>query len=95
MNDHDLSRRLLVLRRTARMLETELRHGHMDDELLADIDAQLEQGIAADQRGAALRAYVDALRESTLTPRRDLLADTVRCCAKLSDAIDALTSRLR
>src|SRR5690606_21447655 len=64
-----LSRRLRTLTRTVLMLETELRHGHLDEELLADIDQQMEHGIGSDPRCAGLRELVDALRESTITPR--------------------------
>jgi hypothetical protein len=67
---------------------------HLDKELIASIDAQLEDGIGSDPRGAGLRAFVDALRESTLTPRAELLADTVCACDKLSDAIEGVVAGL-
>lgn len=35
MDDMDLARRLRVLRRTVIMLQTELRHDHVDEELIA------------------------------------------------------------
>ncbi|MCB9170255.1 MAG: hypothetical protein H6597_04535 [Flavobacteriales bacterium] len=94
MDALDLSRRLKVLRRTVEMLQTELRHGHMDDELVRRIDTQLEDGIATDPRSAGLRTQVDALRESTLTPRPELLRDAIRACDKLKDAIEGVVSLL-
>lgn len=78
MNNLDLARALRTLRRTVLMLQTELRHGRTDEALIADIDAQMERGIASDQRCADLVKRVDELRESTLTPRAELLMDTVR-----------------
>jgi hypothetical protein len=89
-----LARRLKTLRRTVEMLRTELRHGHLDEELITSIDAQLEDGIGTDPRSAELRAFVDALRENTLTPRAELLADTIRACDKLGDAIEGVMDRL-
>lgn len=89
-----LARRLERLRRTVMMLRTELRHGHLDEELIASIDHQLEDGIGGDPRSAGLRAFVDALRESTLSPRAELLADTVRACDKLGDASEGVVVKL-
>lgn len=94
MNDLDLARRLRVLRRTVLMLQTELRHGRMDEGLLTDIDEQMERGIASEPRCATLVANVDSMRESTLTPRAELLGDTVRACEKLRDGIDEVLGRL-
>ncbi len=48
----------------------------------------MEDGIATEPRCTGLRAPVDALRESTLSPRAELFGDTIRACEKLSDAID-------
>jgi hypothetical protein len=93
MTSRELTRRLRVLRRTVVMLATELRHGRLDEALIADIDAQMEQGIAIDPRCSGLRSMVDTLRESTLTPRAELLADTVRACEQLRDAIDEVSER--
>ncbi|MBL7981862.1 MAG: hypothetical protein JNL52_08655 [Flavobacteriales bacterium] len=94
MTDQELSRALRALRRTVLMLETELRHDRLDDALITDIDAQMERGIASEPRCAALVARVDTLRESTLTPRAELLGDTIRACEKLRDAIDEVVGRL-
>jgi hypothetical protein len=94
VNDLDLARRLKTLRRTVLMLETELRHGHLDEQLLADVDQQMERGIAMEPRCSRLRDHVDALRESTLTPRAELLGDTIRACEKLKDSIEEVVSRL-
>lgn len=94
MTDLELSRRLRTLRRTVLMLQTELRHGNLDEALIADIDQQMEHGIGTDPRCETLRAPVDALRESTMTPRAELLTDTVRACEKLKDAIEDVTARL-
>lgn len=92
MNDLDLGRRLRALRRSVVMLETELRNGDLDEQLMTDIDGQVEM-IALDPRCEELRTRVDILRESTLTPRSELMRDTVRACEKLRDTVDALTAR--
>jgi hypothetical protein len=94
MTDLELSRALRTLRRTVQMLETELRHGRLDEGLLADIAAQLENGIASDTRCADLVRGEDSLRESTLTPRPELLSDTIRACEKLKDAIEGVAAKL-
>lgn len=94
MTDLALARALRTLRRTVLMLQTELRHGRIDEALIADIDAQMERGIASEPRCADLVRQVDALRESTLTPRAELLMDTVRACEKLKDGIEEVVSRL-
>jgi hypothetical protein len=93
MDTLTLARRLKTLQRTVEMLRTELRQGHLDQELIASIDAQLEDGIGSDPRSAELRGFVDALRESTLTPRAELLSDTIRACDKLGDAIKGVAGR--
>ncbi|HMZ49603.1 MAG TPA: hypothetical protein PLP28_11535, partial [Flavobacteriales bacterium] len=80
MSGTTLARQLRGLHRTVLMLETELRHGRVDEELIAGIDAQMERGIATAHGCEGLRALVDALRESTLTPRAELLSDTIRGC---------------
>jgi len=90
MTELELSRALRTLRRTVLMLETELRQEHLDEELLADIEQQLEDGIASHPRCAVLRQHVDALRENTLTPRKELYTDTVRACMQLKDAIEGV-----
>lgn len=90
MNDVELVRRLMRLRRTVLMLETELRLPHLDVELIEKIEEQLEDGIATESRSAALRGLVDAMRESTMTPRPELMRDTVRAAEKLRDAVDAI-----
>ncbi len=92
MKDLDLARRLGRMRRTVLMLQTELRREHMDLPLLAEIDAQMEHGIAAEPRCERLPALVDALRESALSQRREQFSDTVRACEKLKDAIDEIVS---
>lgn len=94
MNDLDLARRLRRLRRTVDMLQSDLRHDHLNAILLAEIETQMEHGIATEPRCASLVAPVDALRESTLTPRPELHADTIRCCEKLKDAIEGVVGRL-
>jgi hypothetical protein len=93
--DHlDLARRLRRLRRTLLMLQTELRHGHLEEALLDDVERQMEHGIATEPRCASLREHADALRESTLTPRRELYADTIRAGDRLKSAIDDVLNRL-
>ena len=94
MTDLELSRALRTLRRTVQMLETELRHGRLDEGLLGDIELQLERGIASDTRCTVLVSGVDSLRENTLTPRPELLSDTIRACEKLKDAIEGVLARL-
>jgi len=94
MNDLDLSRRLRVLRRTVLMLQTELRHDHVDEALLAEIESQMEHGIATEPRCVGLRAPVDTLRENLLNPRPELFNDTIRACEKLKDAIEEVVSRI-
>lgn len=94
MDATTLARRLKTLRRTVEMLRSELRQGHLDEELITSIDAQMEDGIGSDPRSAELRGLVDTLRESTLTPRSELMADTVRACDKLGDAIVGVADRL-
>lgn len=94
MSDLELMRSLRTLRRTVLMLQTELRNDHVDEGLIADIDQQLANGIATDARCEGLRACVDALRESTLTPRAALYRDTIRACVELTDAIEEVTSKL-
>lgn len=95
MTDLELERSLRTLRRTVLMLQTELRHGRLEEEILQDIDQQMERGIATDGRCASLIPAVDKLRESTLTPRAELLGDTIRACDKLMDAIAVALDRLR
>ena len=94
MNDLDLARSLRRLRRTVDMLQTDLRHGRVSEELIAEIETRMEHGIGTEPRCTGLVAPVDALRESTLTPRPELLADTIRCCERLKDAIEEVSSRL-
>lgn len=94
MNEVALARALRTLRRAVLMLQTELRHGRVDEALVAEIDAQMERGIASDPRCAELVKQVDALRENMLTPRPELLSDTVRACEKLKDGIEEVVSRL-
>lgn len=94
MNDLELTRRLRSLHRTVLMLETELRHGHVDEALIADIDRQMEHGIGMDLRCEDLRQAVDALRENTMTPRAELHGDTIRACERLKDAIQHIIGRM-
>lgn len=95
MTDLELERSLRTLRRTVLMLQTELRHGRVEEEILQDIDQQMERGIATDERCSKLVVAVDKLRESTLTPRAELHADTIRACDKLMDAIAIVLDQLR
>ncbi|HMQ76025.1 MAG TPA: hypothetical protein PKE21_08875 [Flavobacteriales bacterium] len=95
MTDQELIRALRTLRRTVQMLGTELRHGRIDHALMAEIEGLMERGIAAEDRCVSLVHAVDSLRENTLTPRPELLSDTIRACEKLTDAIEELTGRLQ
>ncbi|MBX2980912.1 MAG: hypothetical protein KF905_16615 [Flavobacteriales bacterium] len=90
----ELIRGLRTLSRTVLMLQTELRQGNLDEALLADIEGQMERGIGTDPRCSVLRDLVDALRESTLTPRPELLGDAIRACEKLRDAIEGVVGQL-
>lgn len=94
MDDLDLARRLRVLRRTVLMLQTELRHEHMDEELIAEIDQQMERGIATEARCAQLPAAVDAVRENALSMGEKRFDDTIRACERLKDKIEDVASRL-
>ena len=94
MNHLDLMRRLRRLRRTVDMLQTDLRHEHFNEKLLAEIETHKELGIATEPRCAGLVAPVDALRESMLTPRAELHADPIRGCERLKDAIEGVVSKL-
>ena len=95
MNDQDLVRRLRRSKRTVDMLGTDLQREHLNGKLLADIDDQMENGITSDPRCSGLRERVDALRESTLTPRPELFRDTIRLCEKLKDAMEEVVNRIR
>lgn len=94
MNDLDLARRLKRLRRSVIMLQTELRREHLDHELIAEIEQQMDHGISTEPRCIGLSKLVDALRESTLTPRPELFRDAARACEQLKDAIEGVTERL-
>ena len=59
MDSLSLTRALRRLQRTVVMLRTELRHEHVDEGLIADIEAQLEAGIATHPRTQHLRHLVD------------------------------------
>lgn len=95
MTDEDLISRLRVLRRTSLTFQTELRYRRVDVPLLAAIDEQMERGIATEPRCAHLRAAVDVLRESLITPRAELWGDAVRACDKLLDAIEGVLVHMR
>ncbi|MFZ1331926.1 MAG: hypothetical protein WAR83_07055, partial [Flavobacteriales bacterium] len=94
MQNEDLVRRLRKLSRTVYMLQTDLRHGHMNKVLLEEIESQLDHGIATESRCTGLVPLVDNVRENTLTPRPELYTDTARACEKLKDAIGDLVERL-
>jgi hypothetical protein len=94
MDAPTLARRLKTLRRTVLMLQTELRQSHLDEELIAEIERQMEHGIATDPRCAGLGAAVDALRENTLSQRNEMFQDTIRACEKLNDAIEGVADTL-
>ena len=94
MDDLDLTRRLRRLRRTVDMLQSDLRNGHITEKLMAEIETHMDHGIATEPRCEGLSARVDAVRESTLTPRPELHADTVRACEKLKSSIDGVLNGL-
>jgi hypothetical protein len=92
MDDLSLARELKRLRRTVIMLQTEFRREHVDEGLVAEIEQRMDQGIATDPRCAGLATLVDALRESTLTPRAELHRDAARACERVKDAIEGVVS---
>ncbi|MFZ1687414.1 MAG: hypothetical protein WAU70_08340 [Flavobacteriales bacterium] len=94
MNDLDLMRSLRRLRRTVDMLQADLRRDHLNKELLTEIEKHMDHGIASEPRCAGLSVRVDAVRESTLTPRRELCSDTIKACEQLKVAIDGLLNVL-
>ena len=94
MEDLDLVRRLRRMRRPVDKLQSDLRQRHMNEKLLAEIDTHMEHGIGTEPRCASLSALVDALRESTITPRPELYADTIRAAEKLKHAIDGVLNTL-
>ncbi len=95
MENEDLVRRLRRFRRIVDLLQTDLRYGHVNEKLLTDIESHLEHGIGTDPRCHQLVTAVDVVRESTFTPRAELMADTIRACDKLKDAIEGVVSRVR
>jgi len=94
MENLDLVRRLRRLRRAVDMLQADLRREQLNVELVADIEKHMDHGIATDSRCASLATRVDVLRESTLTPRRELYVDTARACEQLKNAIDGVLNTI-
>ena len=94
MQNEDLVRRLRKLSRTVYMLQTDLRHGQLNNALLEEIEFQMDHGISTEPRCTGLVPLVDTVRENTLTPRPELYTDTARACEKLKDAISDLVERL-
>ena len=76
------------------MLQSELQREHLDAELLADIERQMDHGISATSYCAGLSVLVDALRESILTPRPALFRDAAQACEELKNAIEVLLESL-
>ena len=62
--------------------------------MAASCRAHSVNGIAGVPRCAPVREAVDALRESTMTPRAELISDTIRGCDKLVDVIDGVLSEI-
>ena len=81
-------RQLRRLKRTLEQLEAEFAHGRIDEELLADIDRMVEDGLACDPRTNELVAHLERLRENTLTPRSELYTDGIRDCRKAKSMIE-------
>ena len=94
MDDQDLLHSLRGLRRTVDILQAELRQGHMDKQLIDEIDQQMERGISTDGRCAALGAAVDVLRENSRSKGAKRFSDTLRACDKLKDGIEGVVGRL-
>ena len=72
------------------MLQADLRDTHLNVELIAEIEHRMDHGISTDPRSAGLSNWVDALRESTMTPRRELFRDAARACEQLKEAIEVV-----
>ncbi len=94
MENLDLVRRLRRLRRAVDMLQADLHRGDLNAELIVEIEKHMDHGIATDVRCVGLSTRVDALRESTLTPRRALYADTARACEQLKSSIDEILNMI-
>ena len=94
MTPSDLRRRLHRLRRSVIMLQSEFRREHLDEGLFVEIEQQMDHGISTAPGCTGLSALVDALRESTLTPRSELFRDAARSCEQLKDAIEEVIARL-
>lgn len=90
MGSEPLTRRLRRLKRTVEQLDACFAEQRVDTGLLAEIDLQLENGLAADPRTADLKGLLDDLRESTLAPRPERYADGVVCCRRVKAAIEGL-----
>lgn len=87
-------RQLRQLKRMMEMLDTEFSHRRVDHGLLADIDRMLENGLSREPRLRDLKDRLDALRESTLSPRAELHADGVRDCRRIKVAIEHLLAEV-
>lgn len=85
-----LIRQLRRLKRTVDMLDTEFAQRRVDEGLLAELDLQLENGLANEPRAAELKPLIERLRENTLTPRTELYADGMGDCRRLKAAIEGL-----
>jgi hypothetical protein len=94
MDDQDLLQSLRRLRRAVDLLQTELRHGHMDEQLIDEIDQQMERGISTHARCTALGAKVDVLRENSRSKGTKRFTDTLRACDKLRDGIEGVVNSL-
>lgn len=94
MQDLELVRCLRQFTRTVNMLRSDLGQGHLNHDLLVEIESLLDNGPGMDERCAGIVAMVDYLRESTLTPRKELFTDTIRACDKLKDAITDLVDHI-
>jgi hypothetical protein len=94
MDDQDLLHGLRRLRRTVDVLQTEIRNGHMDKQLIDEIDQQMERGISTDARCVALSTAVDVLRENSRSKGSKRFSDTLRATDKLKDGIEGVVGRL-
>lgn len=94
MGPEQFTRQLRRLKRTVEQLGAGFAEQHIDAGLLAEIDLQLENGLAADARTADLKGLLDGLRECTLSPRPERYADGVVYCRRVKATIEGLMAEV-
>ena len=94
MDAEEHVRQLRLLKRTVEQLEAEFAHGRIDEDLLAEIDRMLEDGVADGSEAAHLKGLLERLRENTLTPRAELYKDGIRDCRRVKATIEGVIAVL-